>query len=73
MIQHGVIDRFEGELAVIEIDGETVNFPKSALPAGAKAGDAVLVEGERISLDKRTTEKRRKEIEKLMEDVWEEE
>jgi hypothetical protein len=34
-----VIDRIEGELAVIEIDGRTVDIPLSLLPDGAAEGD----------------------------------
>jgi hypothetical protein len=34
-----VIDRIEGEIAVIEIDGHTVDIPLSCLPSGAAEGD----------------------------------
>ncbi len=36
-----VVDRIEGEVAVLEIDGATVEIPAAALPAGAGEG-AVL-------------------------------
>lgn len=34
-----VIDRFEGDCAVLEVDGRRVDFPASALPAGCREGD----------------------------------
>jgi hypothetical protein len=34
-----VIDRIEGKRAVLEVDGETVEFPASALPDDAHEGD----------------------------------
>ena len=37
-----VVDRIEGDRAVLEIDGEGVVIPASALPAGAGEG-AVLI------------------------------
>lgn len=63
-----VIDRFEGNIVVVEIDGETFDLPKALFPANAKAGDAVDIS---IKVNKDTTEKLRKEIEELMDDVWE--
>ena len=36
-----VIDRFEGEFAVCEFDGEMISIPKSSLPASAKEGTAL--------------------------------
>jgi len=36
-----IIDRFEGEWAVIEFGRETFNFPKDLLPLDAKEGDTL--------------------------------
>jgi len=33
-----VIDRFEGDYAVLDVDGEMVDFPRRAVPADAKEG-----------------------------------
>lgn len=61
-----VIDRFEGEYAVVEIEiGETVNIPKVLVP-NAKEGDIVNIE-----VDKNETTKRKKHINKLMNKVFE--
>lgn len=40
----GVIDRCEGDLAAIVFDdGQQLDLPRDQLPAGAKAGDAVVL------------------------------
>lgn len=36
-----VVDRFEGDLAVLEIDGARVDVPRSALPEGTREGDTL--------------------------------
>lgn len=65
-----IIDRFEGEYAVVEYtDGQGTekfaNIAKVLLP-DAKAGDVV-----RIALDKEETEARAKKINTLMEELFE--
>ena len=67
----GIIDRFEGEFVVVEIEGGTKDFPKSMFPTEARPGDVVLISDNEISIQNKETEKLRKEIEQLMEDVWE--
>lgn len=67
----GIIDRFEGDLVVVEIDGETKDFPKKLFPPEAAAGDVVEIGGDKISVKKNETDMLRKEIEDLMKDVWE--
>ena len=60
-----IIDRFEGEYAIVEIEvGNFVNIPKILLP-NAKEGDVVKIE-----IDKNETELKRKKIENLMEKVF---
>jgi hypothetical protein len=39
-----VIDRIEGELAVLEIAGASYDIPVSALPAGATEGSVLRLE-----------------------------
>lgn len=67
----GIIDRFEGEFAVVEIDGKTIDFPKYIFPKEADVGDVVIIDGEKVTIDKKETEKLRREIEELMNEVWE--
>lgn len=62
----GIIDRFEGEYAVIETgDRSMVHMPKVLLPKDAKEGDVIS-----IHIDREKTEKRRHKIERLARDLW---
>lgn len=66
-----VIDRFEGEYAVCEKDDRTmIKLKKSEIPFSAKEGDVLIIEVGNIILDKEETEKRKREIERLTEDMW---
>ncbi|MBB6285307.1 DUF3006 domain-containing protein [Geobacillus subterraneus] len=64
----GIVDRFEGDIAVVEIDRKTLDLPKTIFPKGTDAGDVVIIE---VTIDKKETEKLRKEIEDLMNEVFE--
>lgn len=69
---NGVIDRFEGEYAVVELEDRSIlNLPKVEVPKEAKEGDALLIRLD-ISIDHNKTEKLKKEIEELTKDLWEE-
>lgn len=68
----GIIDRFEGDIVVVEVDGETRDVARHLFPSEAKPGDVVIIEGAKITIDSDKTEKLRKEIEDLMNEVWEE-
>ena len=62
-----IIDRFEGDYAVVELPDMTmVDMPRSLIPEGAKEG-YVLV----IGIDPDETDKRKERIKKLMDDLWE--
>ncbi|MDJ0333011.1 DUF3006 domain-containing protein [Planococcus sp. S3-L1] len=67
----GIIDRFEENLAVVEIEGVTRDFKKSLFPPSAEPGDFVEIKGDKVTLLKEETEKRKKEIDELMEELWE--
>ncbi|MDR2900006.1 MAG: DUF3006 domain-containing protein [Treponema sp.] len=56
-----VIDRFEGDFAVIETDKGMINVPMSDLPSGAKEGDMLSLI---ISSDE--TSARKKKIDGMM-------
>lgn len=61
-----MIDRFEGEFAVVEMqDRKMVNIPKILVP-DANEGDAVI-----IRVDKERTAAAEKEIKELMDDLFE--
>ena len=60
-----IIDKFEGDFAVCEIEkGRFVNVPK-CLFEDAKEGDVIS-----ITVDKDETEKRKEKIENLMNDLF---
>lgn len=60
-----IIDRFEGDCAVVEIEvGHFVNLPKELVP-GAKEGDVV-----NITIHKEETEKRKKHVARLVNDLF---
>lgn len=53
-----IIDRFEGDFAVVELDNkQIIDVPKILLPENAKEGDIL-----NISIDEKATEIRRKRI-----------
>lgn len=55
-----IIDRFEGEYAVIEHGGVTFNVPRCALPEEAGEGDVL-----RVIADNELTLQRKQNIKKL--------
>ena len=63
-----IIDRFEGNMAVIEYNGRAFNLPKNLLPKEAKEGDVLKI---LINVDREETEKRREKIENLMDELFE--
>ena len=63
-----IIDRFEGDWAVIEFEGITFNLPRVLLPSTAKEGDVVKIS---LTVDNKATAERRKKIEKLMDELFE--
>lgn len=68
----GIIDRFEGNYAVIELDNlEMINVERKKIPQKAKEGDVIIINGNKIEVDKEESLKRFKEIKKLMEDLTE--
>ena len=61
-----IVDRFEGDYAVVEIAiGKCVNIPRVLVP-DAKEGDIIKIE-----IEKKVTEKRKKSIKDLMNNVFE--
>ncbi|WP_074508876.1 DUF3006 domain-containing protein [Planococcus glaciei] len=67
----GIIDRFEEDIVVVEVNGVTRDFKKKIFPQNAEPGDFVEIKGEQVTILKDETEKRRKEIEELMDELWE--
>lgn len=62
-----IIDRFEGDYAVVELEDKTIcNMPIKLLPKEAKEGSVLKIE-----VDIESTEDRREKIKKLMDELWE--
>lgn len=63
-----IVDRFEGDYAVIEYSDKRLNLPKVFLPKEVHEGDVLDVI---IMLEDNETARMRSEIEELAEAVWE--
>lgn len=64
-----IIDRFEGDYAVIEYGRITFNIPRLFLPKDAKEGDVVRFD---IRIDKEETKMRSQYIKKLADELFRE-
>ena len=61
-----IIDRFEGDFAVVELsDGTFENLPRTLLPESAKEGDCI-----NISIDENTTAESEKRIKSKMDRLF---
>ncbi|MBK3497019.1 DUF3006 domain-containing protein [Viridibacillus sp. YIM B01967] len=69
-MRKGIIDRFEGEVAVIEFENGTEDFPLTKLPKGAQPGDVLLFENGKILIDLEGKKQLEKEIADLMDDLF---
>jgi hypothetical protein len=67
----GIVDRFEGNYVVIEIDGATQDILKSEVDEQVQVGDSVSFINGTWKTDKGDTQSREHKIKKLMGDVWE--
>jgi hypothetical protein len=63
-----IIDRFAGEMAIIEYPDGTFNLPRSLLPTGAREGHVLRIS---IIINEEKTEAQETKIEHLMDDVFE--
>ncbi len=66
-----IIDRFEGDIAVIEDGGETFDIPRSLLQENAGEGDVVTEKDGVYTVDSAASVKRRQEILELQNSLWE--
>lgn len=57
-----IIDRFEGEYAVVEMDEEMLTIPLCELPAEAKEGDVLMKTETGYSVDAEETKARRERL-----------
>ncbi len=62
-----IIDRFEGDWAIIEDGNKTFNLPRKLLPKGAREGDVILI---RVTVDRRATAVREDRVRGLAADLF---
>jgi hypothetical protein len=61
-----IVDRLEGEWAVIEWEGGTFNLPREFLPAGVHEGDVLTISLER---DEESTAQRQRAAQRELDDL----
>lgn len=67
----GIIDRFEGDFAVVEIEGQEMqDIKKGILPAGVKEGTAIILIGDQWQIDSDMTASLKEEIDALVENLF---
>jgi len=60
-----IIDRFEGDFAIIECNNKTYNIEKEILPKNVKECDIL-----EININETETGKRKQNSENLMDNIW---
>ena len=65
-----IIDRFEGDFAVVEYGDEMLNIKRLDLPDNAKVGDVLVRHDERFAVDVQQTAERRCEIQRLQDELF---
>ena len=66
----GIIDRFEGGFAVVEIDGSLKNVRRRSIPPEAREGDVLIMIGRRWQIDQEATERLRQEVRRMADRIW---
>jgi len=62
-----IIDRFEGDWAVIEDGSKTFNLPRRLISKGAREGDVILI---RVTVDREATAARENRVRGLAADLF---
>lgn len=66
-----IIDRFEDNFAVCEDENQNfVDVEKAKLPKDAREGDIIIVNGDKITVDKESTKARKKEVQDLFDSLF---
>ena len=73
MYRKGTIDRFEGDWAVVELEGrEFVDISIDLLPPDAKEGSVILIDGDgKVIASAKETDEQRERINELMDRLFE--
>lgn len=65
-MKRGIVDRFEGDIAVVEFDDGFERITKNRLPADVKEGDVIVVDKYKIMIDQEATRNRKDKMKGLM-------
>lgn len=66
----GIIDRFEGQYALVEIGKVVKEINRVLIPAEAREGDVIRQENCRWILDRQATDELKREVQKLADGLW---
>ena len=67
----GIIDRFEGIYAVVELEDKRItNIEIARLPVDAKEGSVLIFKGNTIEIDKTETNKVKTEVDNIMNELY---
>ena len=66
-----VLDRFEGEFAVMEFGDGYKNIPRQVLPPEAREGDVLVLQNDHWIIDPEATSRCKETIDKLAKELWE--
>jgi len=66
-----ILDRFEGEIVVLEKDCKFFNVSINEVSPLAKEGDILILQDGIYTPDKVSTDKRKRELEERFGDLWE--
>ncbi|USK60299.1 DUF3006 domain-containing protein [Peribacillus asahii] len=69
-MKKGIIDRFEGDLAVVEFNDTMKDIPKAKLPKEADIGDVLIFDDDKITIDTKKKAKLNQEIQDLMDELF---
>ncbi|MCX5780276.1 MAG: DUF3006 domain-containing protein [Firmicutes bacterium] len=67
----GIIDRFEGNRAVVEIEGRITSILRCDIPSDAGEGDVIVEADQKWTVDREATRRRQQTIQALADEVWE--
>lgn len=72
MYRKGTIDRFEGDWAVVELEGrEFVDISIDLLPPDAKEGSVIFIDGDgKVIVSAQETDEQRERINELMDRLF---
>lgn len=69
-MKRGIVDRFEGDFAIVELEKGFEKIAKGKLPSNVKEGDVIVIERDRIYVDLEETNKRKNKIKGLMDKLF---